>query len=111
MRGLQGSKHAPSQGHRIGERTSGPERRVGDGAEAGDTDEEEGEGDLKRMGMSDRRKAGEVLEDILSNGRNLVELEAMRQVGKDKTLMSCLQVNIDVHGLLIDIRESEVDLG
>ena len=61
------------------------------------------------MGTYDSRKAGDVLDDILYNSRNMVKLEAMVHVGDARTLMDCLVMKIDTDGLLIDTRESGED--
>ena len=61
------------------------------------------------MGTYDSRKAGDVLNDILHNGRNMMKLEAMAQAGELWTLMDCLVMKIDADGLLIDTRESGED--
>ena len=83
-------------------------------------DEEGGDGNLKRkkeksvkglweMGTYDSRKAGDVLDDILHNVRNMVKLETMAHAGEARTLMDCLVMKIDADGLLIDTREAGED--
>ena len=61
------------------------------------------------MGTYDSRKIGDVLNDILHNGRNMVKLEAMAHAGEARTLMDCLVMKIDADGLLIDTKESGED--
>ena len=109
LRGLRYSKHAPTN-DRLGGETWTAEGR----------DEEGGTGNLKgekeertkglwEMGTYDSRKAGDVLDDILHNGRNMIRLEPMAQVGDARTLMDYLIIKIDADGLLIDTRESGED--
>lgn len=61
------------------------------------------------MGTYDSRKAGDVLNDMLHNDRNMLKLAAMVQVGDARTLMDCLVMKIHADGLLIDTRESKED--
>ena len=61
------------------------------------------------MGTHDSRKAGDVLDDILHNGRNMTKLDTMVPAGDARTLMHCLVMKIDADGLLIDTRESGED--
>ena len=64
---------------------------------------------LWEMGTHDSRKAGDVLDDILHNGRNMTKLETMVPAGDARTLMDCLVIKIDADGLLIDTKESGED--
>ena len=72
LRGLRGSKHAPTKG-RLDEGTRTGEARD----QEGDRGNKEGEKGgrtkgLWEMGTHDSRKAGDVLKDILHNGRNMM---------------------------------------
>ena len=109
LRGLRDSRHAPSDIRLGGESWTG---EAGDEKEDSGTLGETREGRAKglwEMGTRDSRKAGEVLDDILYNGRNIVKLQTMVQVGEAQTLMDCLVLKVDADGLLIDTRESEED--
>ena len=61
------------------------------------------------MGTRDSRKAENVLNNILYNGRNMMKLKAMVQAGDALALMDCLVMKIDTDGLLIDTKESGED--
>ena len=61
------------------------------------------------MGTRDSRKAENVLNNILYNGRNMMKLKAMVQAGDARALMDCLVMKIDIDGLLIDTKESGED--
>ena len=61
------------------------------------------------MGTRDSRKAGEVLDDILHNERNIMKLEAMELVEEERALMDYLVLKVVTDGVLIDTREAEED--
>ena len=46
---------------------------------------------------------------MLHNGRNMLKLGTMKQVGDVRTMMDCLIMKIDPDGLLLDTSESEED--
>ena len=109
LRGLSDSRHAPSDMRRGGESWTGEAGdEKGNPSTLGETRDGRAKG-LWEMGMRDSRKAGDVLNDILHNGRNIVKLETMGQGGEARTLMDCLVMKVDADGLLINTRESEED--
>ena len=106
---MRDSNHAPTNGGLEGGTWTGETR---DEEEDGGNREEEKGGRTKglwEMGTHDSRKAGDVLDDILHNGRNMMKLEAMVQMGDARALMDCLVMKVDADGLLIDTRESGED--
>ena len=80
-----------------------------DGTDDSREEKDGGVKDLQEIGTYNSRKAGDVLDDILYNGRNMVKLEAMVHMGEARMLMDCLVMNIDADRLLIDTRESGED--
>ena len=108
LRELRDSKQAPTNDRLAGGMCTG-EAKDEEG-DAGNTGEGKGSRTkgLWEMGTHDSRKAGDVLDDILHNGRKMMKLETVVQAGDARTLMDCLVMKIDADGLLIDTRESGV---
>ena len=109
LRGLRDSKHASTNDQLGGETWTGEAREEESGAVNPKKEKERSTNGLWEMGTYDSRKAGDVLDDILHNGRNMMKLEAMAHVGEARTLMDYLVMNIDADGLLVDTREAGED--
>ena len=109
MRGLRDSKHAPTNDRLGGETWTGETREEESGVVNPKREKEKSTKSLWEMGIYDSRKAGDVLDDILHNRRNMMKMEAMAHVGEARTLKDCLVMKIDVDGLLIDTREAGED--
>ena len=77
LKALKGSKHAP--GKEVRGDKGAPTLEKGKRNEYDRSELYEGitDGDLRRLGLSGNRKAGDIMEDILSNGRKMMELQTM----------------------------------
>ena len=85
LRVLRDSKHASTNDWLDGETWIGEARDEKRGA-GNPREEKEGRTTgLWEIGTYDRRKVGHVLDDILHNGRNMMKLESMVQVGDAQT--------------------------
>ena len=109
LKGLRDSKHAPTNVRLDGGTWTG-EARNEESSMGNQGEKKEGKArGLWEMGIYDSRKAGDVLGDILYNGRHMMKLEAMAQAEDARALMDCLVLKIDMDGVLLDTRESGED--
>ena len=77
---MRDSKHAPTNGGLEEETWTGEARGEEEDAENAREEKRERTKVLWEMGTHDSRKAGDVLDDILHNGRNMMKLETMAQI-------------------------------